>query len=278
MKKYLSLIVMIFAIGCLCACGSVSSNEVSIYDTSTGKTISVGDTKEEVDEALGTPKEEMNYSEYEDNLHITYLNKKVEYMSVDVQHTKSCPSNDVNHSRYQLKKGNITAESTLNEFKQIYKQSISDNIQNQTEIYEKKPNGRYKKLDISTVDEIYDYPDTNNIYGVAVGVPFDCGDEDKIISIEVGQIDRLMYGASFGNELSDNQKNWKTGYESLSDEELQSTKKKLEQLEEQEKYISNIADKSNNTAESIKSIDRQLANSKDMDNVELEIKKRESNK
>lgn len=35
MKKYLSLIVMIFAIGCLCACGSVSSNEVSIYDTST---------------------------------------------------------------------------------------------------------------------------------------------------------------------------------------------------------------------------------------------------
>lgn len=142
----------------------------------------------------------------------------------------------------------------------------------------KKPNGRYKKLDISTVDEIYDYPDTNNIYGVAVGVPFDCGDEDKIISIEVGQIDRLMYGASFGNELSDNQKNWKTGYESLSDEELQSTKKQLEQLEEQEKYISNIADKSNNTAESIKSIDRQLANSKDMDNVELEIKKRESNK
>ena len=95
MKKYLSLIVMIFAIGCLCACGSGSSNEVSIYDTSTGKTISVGDTKEEVDEALGTPKEEMNYSEYEDNLHITYLNKKVEYMSVDVQHTKSCPSNDV---------------------------------------------------------------------------------------------------------------------------------------------------------------------------------------
>ena len=91
-----------------------------------------------------------------------------------------------------------------------------------------------------------------------------------------------MYGASFGNELSDNQKNWKTGYESLSDEELQSTKKQLEQLEEQEKYISNLedffADKSNNTAESIKSIDRQLANSKDMDNVELEIKKRESNK
>ena len=32
------------------------------------ETISVGDTKEEVDEALGTPKEEMNYSEYEDNL------------------------------------------------------------------------------------------------------------------------------------------------------------------------------------------------------------------
>ncbi len=52
-------------------------------------------------------------------------------------------------------------------------------------------------------------------------------------------------------------------------------KKQLEQLEEQEKYISNIADKSNNTAESIKSIDRQLANSKDMDNVELEIRKRE---
>ena len=119
---------MIFTIGCLCACGSVSSNEVSIYDTSTGKTISVGDTKEEVDEALGTPKEEMNYSEYEDNLHITYQDGKVDYMSVDVQNSKLYPNNDVNHSRYQLKKGNITAGSTLGEFKQNYKQAVSDKL------------------------------------------------------------------------------------------------------------------------------------------------------
>ena len=277
MKKYLSLIVMIFAIGCLCACGSVSSNEVSIYDTSTGKTISVGDTKEEVDEALGTPKEEMNYSEYEDNLHITYQDGKVDYMSVDVQNSKLYPNNDVNHSRYQLKKGNITAGSTLGEFKQNYKQAVSDNVKTWVKSYEKTSSSRYKETNIST-DELYDYLKKGNMYGVAVQAPYGCSDEDEIIAIEVGDIDRLLLGAGTGEELSDNQKNWKTGYESLSDEELQSTKKQLEQLEEQEKYISNIASKSNNDIEFSKSLDRQQANSEDMDNVELEIRKRESNK
>lgn len=277
MKKYLSLIVMIFAIGCLCACGSVSSNEVSIYDTSTGKTISVGDTKEEVDEALGTPKEEMNYSEYEDNLHITYQDGKVDYMSVDVQNSKLYPNNDVNHSRYQLKKGNITAGSTLGEFKQNYKQAVSDNVQTWVKSYEKTSSSRYKETNIST-DELYDYLKKGNMYGVAVQAPYGCSDEDEIIAIEVGDIDRLLLGAGTGEELSDNQKNWKTGYESLSDEELQSTKKQLEQLEEQEKYISNIASKSNNDIEFSKSLDRQQANSEDMDNVDLEIKRRESNK
>ena len=277
MKKYLSLIVMIFTIGCLCACGSVSSNEVSIYDTSTGKTISVGDTKEEVDEALGTPKEEMNYSEYEDNLHITYQDGKVDYMSVDVQNSKLYPNNDVNHSRYQLKKGNITAGSTLGEFKQNYKQAVSDNVQTWVKSYEKTSSSRYKETNIST-DKLYDYLKKGNMYGVAVQAPYGCSDEDEIIAIEVGDIDRLLLGAGTGEELSDNQKNWKTGYESLSDEELQSTKKQLEQLEEQEKYISNIASKSNNDIEFSKSLDRQQANSEDMDNVDLEIKRRESNK
>ena len=116
------------------------------------------------------------------------------------------------------------------------------------------------------------------MYGVAVQAPYGCSDEDEIIAIEVGDIDRLLLGAGTGEELSDNQKNWKTGYESLSDEELQSTKKQLEQLEEQEKYISNIASKSNNDIEFSKSLDRQQANSEDMDNVDLEIKRRESNK
>lgn len=268
---------MIFTIGCLCACGSVSSNEVSIYDTSTGKTISVGDTKEEVDEALGTPKEEMNYSEYEDNLHITYQDGKVDYMSVDVQNSKLYPNNDVNHSRYQLKKGNITAGSTLGEFKQNYKQAVSDNVQTWVKSYEKTSSSRYKETNIST-DELYDYLKKGNMYGVAVQAPYGCSDEDEIIAIEVGDIDRLLLGAGTGEELSDNQKNWKTGYESLSDEELQSTKKQLEQLEEQEKYISNIASKSNNDIEFSKSLDRQQANSEDMDNVDLEIKRRESNK
>ncbi len=275
MKKYLSLIVMLLGISCLCACSS--STDVSIYDTSTGKTISVGDTKEDVDNILGTPKEEMDYSEYEDNLHITYQDGKVDYMSVDVQNSKLYPNNDVNHSRYQLKKGNITAGSTLGEFKQNYKQAVSDNVQTWVKSYEKTSNSRYKETNIST-DELYDYLKKGNMYGVAVQAPYDCSDEDEIIAIEVGDIDRLLLGAGVGEELSDNQKNWKTGYESLSDEELQSTKKQLEQLEEQEKYISNIASKSNNNSEFSKSLDRQQANSEDMDNVDLEIKRRESNK
>lgn len=275
MKKYLSLIVMLLGISCLCACSS--STNVSIYDASTGKTISVGDTKEDVDNILGTPKEEMDYSEYEDNLHITYQDGKVDYMSVDVQNSKLYPNNDVNHSRYQLKKGNITAGSTLGEFKQNYKQAVSDNVQTWVKSYEKTSSSRYKETNIST-DELYDYLKKGNMYGVAVQAPYGCSDEDEIIAIEVGDIDRLLLGAGTGEELSDNQKNWKTGYESLSDEELQSTKKQLEQLEEQEKYISNIASKSNNDIEFSKSLDRQQANSEDMDNVDLEIKRRESNK
>lgn len=258
MKKIVITGVMVLVLSLICSCNKPTQKDLCIYDTKTEKTISIGDSKNEVNKLLGMPNEHRTYSEYEDNLHIAYVNEKVDYINVDIQHTKLCPNNDVNHSRYQLKRGGISAGSTLDEFKKQYKNAITDEIQTWSANYEKQPNGTYKALDDS-IEKILESDKISNIYGIGVSIPYDGSDEDGIIGIKVGQIERICYGAGFSEILTDNQNNWETGYELFGDVGLDYEESILNKAQEELNNSSVIADseldkKSENIREAIENL------------------------
>ena len=241
MKQFIGMTLSILLLLCLSSCGATyTSNDLAIYNTEKNNYIKIGMSKNELVDILGTPKVEDEYDCFE-NIKIKYIDDTVQYIRLSDEVKVYLFLN-----AYQIGTSINTIQKKHNLIQDKYdKEKYHLFLVKNKDRYIDFSKGRSCDEMMKIIDECFEV-DGNDVYHLLL---FADSNDNIVSSVTISKFGIGETGSEWGADgyitkysriLTDNEKNYVTGYEEYSDANI---KKKESELKNELDILSDAFDK-----------------------------------